>query len=221
MKKIFTYYFIVVASTFFSTMFMLNIHVKEPVKSYPEIKTFNDYYVYESPETKKDTASQNVGSENESTVKTADEKNKGIESINTDDNTEKTRIFKEEMLEGLIKQRNREFQGSNTNDMEKNINNININSLNKVVVTPEKILKVQREMNFSTKAKAINLLLKLGPSDMGEITRMAQDGVTPQEGYKMMDVLKKHLSDEEIKFLVNIVNEYFMDNGQKITPPQN
>lgn len=219
MKKIFAYYLIVIASTFFSIMFMLNIHIEEPIKESQEIKTFNDSYI-PGIVIKNNTITPKKESTYIVTNETDNKKDKIVENNREEeDNSEKIRIFKEEMIEGLIKQRNREFQGSNANNAAKDKNNVS--SFNKVVVTPEKILKVQREMDFSKKAKAINLLLKLGPSDMAEITKMAQDGVTPQEGFKMMDILKKHLSEEEIKYLMDIVNEYFADNKQKLTPPKN
>ncbi|SNX53148.1 hypothetical protein [Thermoanaerobacterium sp. RBIITD] len=221
MKKIITYNFIMLVVTAVSIIFMLNLQVKEQQTIHDVVKPQNTTYTQNSNEIGwqnhlpltvfsgiyDETLNQDIKDK-----KVVENKKNDIQKdVNKDDNKKQSdyRDFKEEMLQKLIQQRERNYEESTNKSETKSVN------LNRVVVTPEKILKVQREMDFEKKSKAIGLLVKLGPSGLGEIMKMSQDGVTPAEGYRMMDILKEHLSDDEIKFLKDIVSEYFLDEANK------
>lgn len=209
MKNIIKPYIFVITTTVISIIFMLNLYVKELPPIYKDIETFKN--IETNAHVKTFYNIHNMNSNKTSELKQA-KKDKNIEGNQSNANGENKREdpVSDEMIQNLIKQRERVFN-EDINKSEKKSNNIN---LYKVVVTPEKILKVQRDMDFNKKSKALGLLVKLGPSGMSEIVKMSQDGVTTAEGYKMMDILKEHLSEDDIKFLKDIVKEYFQENSQ-------
>ncbi|MDK2806716.1 MAG: hypothetical protein PWQ94_1880 [Thermoanaerobacterium sp.] len=219
MRKTIAYSLFIFAVTAVSIIFMLKLFIKEqpilhnkdsaqenaytlPVEEYQQndlqLTVFNST-PYESQES------------NNSEVKNVNE-NIDIKQENQKEKDNKDsdlRNFNEKSLDKLIQQRERNFEkiteNSSARENDKSLN------MNRIVVTPEKILSVQKEIDFTTKSKAIGILMKLGPSGIGEIMKMSQDGVTAEEGYKMMDILKEHLSEDDINFLKSIANKYFAD----------
>ncbi|MBP2071200.1 hypothetical protein [Thermoanaerobacterium butyriciformans] len=220
MKKNIAYSLFIFAVTAVSIIFMLKLFIKEqpilhikdtsaqenaytlPVEKYQQNdlqKTVFNSTPYESQES------------NNSEVKNVNEnidiKQENPKEKNNQDSD--LRNFNEKSLDKLIQQRERNFEkiteNSSARENDKSLN------MNRIVVTPEKILSVQKEIDFTTKSKAIGILMKLGPSGIGEIMKMSQDGVTAEEGYKMMDILKEHLSEDDINFLKSIANKYFTD----------
>ncbi|AEF17923.1 MULTISPECIES: hypothetical protein [Thermoanaerobacterium] len=204
----------VIAITVVSIIFMLDIFIKEQPPPNEVLKPVNKSTYYSStgkinqnelqvpvfnttPNLKED--------EDKSAVDNEKSEKKNSDRKNSEEND--TRKFDEKSLEKLIQERNRNFTNINGNNNSKESSE-NLN-LNRIVVTPEKILSVQREMDFTTKSKAISILMKLGPSGIGEIMKMSQDGVTQKESYEMMDILKKHLSESDIDFLKSVVEKYF------------
>ncbi|MDI3310325.1 MAG: hypothetical protein QJR05_02710 [Thermoanaerobacterium sp.] len=204
----------VVAITAVSIIFMLDAFIKEQPPPNEVLKPTNESTYYSSVDKINQNelqvpvfnTTQNV-KENEDKSAVDNEKSEKEDSDKKDSEENDVRKFDEKSLDKLIQQRNRNFTNINDkNNSAKSSENLN---LNRIVVTPEKILSVQREMDFATKSKAIGILMKLGPSGIGEIMKMSQDGVTAEESYKMMDILKKHLSGTDIDFLKSVAEKYF------------
>ncbi|MEG6567425.1 hypothetical protein V6B95_10695 [Thermoanaerobacterium saccharolyticum] len=204
----------VVFVTAVSIIFMLDVFIKEQPPPNEVLKTTNESTYYSSVDKINQNelqvpvfnTTQNV-KENEDKSAVDNEKSEKKDSDKKDSEENDVRKFDEKSLDKLIQERNREFTKINGNSNSKESSE-NLN-LNRIVVTPEKILSVQREMDFATKSKAIGILMKLSPSGIGEIMKMSQDGVTEKESYEMMDILKKHLSVGDIDFLKSIVEKYF------------
>ncbi|AFK85044.1 MULTISPECIES: hypothetical protein [Thermoanaerobacterium] len=204
----------VVAITAVSIIFMLDVFIKEQPPPNEVLKPAirSTYYSSTDKISKNEmqvpvfnTTPNLKENENKSAVENEKSDKENSEKKNSEEND--IRKFDEKSLDKLIQERNREFTKINGNNNSKESSE-NLN-LNRIVVTPEKILSVQREMDFATKSKAIGILMKLGPSGIGEIMKMSQDGVTEKESYEMMDILKKHLSEGDIDFLKSIVEKYF------------
>lgn len=204
----------VVAITAVSIIFMLDVFIKEqpPPNEVLKPPIRSTYYSSTDKINKNEmqvpvfnTTPNLKENENKSAVENEKSDKENSDKKNSEEND--IRKFDEKSLDKLIQERNREFTKINGNNNSKESSE-NLN-LNRIVVTPEKILSVQREMDFATKSKAIGILMKLGPSGIGEIMKMSQDGVTEKESYEMMDILKKHLSEGDIDFLKSIVEKYF------------
>lgn len=215
-RKIIACNLFVFAVTAVSIIFMLELYIKEqPVLHSKEIAQKSTYTLHVEEQSqsnsqlpvfnstpyglKEENSAQN-NETNDNEIKIDDTKEKNNEESDLRD-------FNEESLDKLIQQRERNFNKT-TDKAEKKEDEENLN-INKIVVTPEKILKVQKEIDFGTKSKAIGILMKLGPAGIGQIMKMSQDGVTTEEGHEMMDILKERLSENDINFLKSIVNKYF------------
>ncbi|MDE4542560.1 hypothetical protein [Thermoanaerobacterium sp. R66] len=218
MKKSICSIGIVVAITAASIIFMLDAFIKEQPPPNEVLKPENESTYYSSTDKINQNelqvpvfnTTQNV-KENEDKSAADNEKSDKKNSDKKNGEENDIRKFDEKSLDKLIQERNRNFTNINGNNNSKESSENS--NLNRIVVTPEKILSVQREMDFATKSKAIGILMKLGPSGIGEIMKMSQDGVTAEESYEMMDILKKHLSENDIDFLKSVVKKYFDDKN--------
>ncbi|WHE06715.1 hypothetical protein PGH24_11310 [Thermoanaerobacterium thermosaccharolyticum] len=220
MRKTIAYILFIFAVTAVSIIFMLDLFIKEqPILHIKDTYAQENAYTLPVEEYQQNDLQKTVFNStpyesqksNNSEVKNVNESIdiKQENSKEKDNQESDLRNFNEKSLDKLIQQRERNFEkiteNSSVTENDKSLN------MNRIVVTPEKILSVQKEMDFTTKSKAIGILMKLGPSGIGEIMKMSQDGVTAEEGYKMMDILKEHLSEDDINFLKSIANKYFTD----------
>ncbi|MCP2239218.1 hypothetical protein [Thermoanaerobacterium thermosaccharolyticum] len=221
MRKTIAYSLFIFAVTAVSIIFMLDLFIKEqPILHNKETSAQENTYTLPVEEYQQDDLQLPVfnstpyvsqgsnNSEMKNVNKSIDIKQENPKEKNNQDSD--LRNFNEKSLNKLIQQRERNFEkiteNSSIRENDKSLN------MNRIVVTPEKILSVQKEIDFTTKSKAISILMKLGTSGIGEIMKMSQDGVTAEEGYKMMDILKEHLSEKDINFLKSIVDKYFVEN---------
>ncbi|MFU0782847.1 MAG: Flagellar motility protein MotE, a chaperone for MotC folding [Thermoanaerobacterium thermosaccharolyticum] len=222
MRKTIAYSLFIFAVTAVSIIFMLDLFIKEqPILHNKETSAQENTYTLPVEEYQQDdlqlpvfnsTPYVSQGSNNfemKNVNESIDIKQENPKEKNNQDSD--LRNFNEKSLNKLIQQRERNFEkiteNSSIRENDKSLN------MNRIVVTPEKILSVQKEIDFTTKSKAISILMKLGPSGIGEIMKMSQDGITTEEGYKMMDILKEHLSENDINFLKSIVNKYFAESA--------
>lgn len=222
MRKIILYDLFIFAVTAVSIIFMLDLFIKEQtILHNKETSARENTYTLPVEKYQQDDLQLHVfystsyvshgsnNSEMKNTNESIDIKQENPKEKNNQDSD--LRNFNEKSLNKLIQQRERNFEkiteNSSIRENDKSLN------MNRIVVTPEKILSVQKEIDFTTKSKAISILMKLGPAGIGEIMKMSQDGITTEEGYKMMDILKEHLSENDINFLKSIVNKYFAESA--------
>lgn len=202
MKRLGLYLVLIVVIALFTTMFMLKTKFEEPIYfSQQNLRDKNEIQLTKENERvceEEQTASSRVDK--------VDKEEKEVAKRNQrSENARKVRIFKEKILEDLLKQKNREVY-----DLENNKKTQKENSGdNNIIITPEKILQVQNEMEPLQKIKVMNIILKLGAEDMNEIMKIAQKGLTQKDNDKIMEILKNKLSSEDVRYLVEIANEYF------------
>lgn len=230
MNKTFVYCIILLMSTAFSIILMLSFEAKEPLVLKKEIENPDSTYFnyYENDTVSVFEKQKPVGSLSSSSLKKTkkvglrEEKSGESFRVNQDENDrkkitdEKTNEIKKRCYKNLSKKE----KGKITNDAENGIkedkSNNDDNALSSFVVTPEKIQKAQKEMGFLEKAKVLNLIVKIGPQGVSEISKISQKGISPEKNIKIMNVLKEHLSDDDINFVMNMANKYFRkDNTVK------
>ncbi|MDI6605256.1 MAG: hypothetical protein QME35_08995 [Thermoanaerobacteraceae bacterium] len=230
MNKTFVYCIILLMSTAFSIILMLSFEAKEPLVLKKEIENPDSTYFnyYENDTVSVFEKQKPVGSLSSSSLKKTkkvglrEEKSGESFRVNQDENDrkkitdEKTNEIKKEMLQKLIQERKRENSNDAENGIKEDKSNNDDNALSSFVVTPEKIQKAQKEMGFLEKAKVLNLIVKIGPQGVSEISKISQKGISPEKNIKIMNVLKEHLSDDDINFVMNMANKYFRkDNTVK------
>lgn len=195
------YLIVIVTIALFTTMFMLKTKFEEPIYFFQQnLWNESGNQLAKDDETvykKEQTASLNLDK--------VDKEQKEIGENLASRNAVKVRIFKEEMLENMLKKENRETYDLGNSEKEEK----RIDGDNNIIITPEMIIKVQNEMEPSQKIKVMNLIAKLGTEDMNEIARMFQNGLTQKDNEKIMEMLKNKLSSEDVQYLVEIANEYF------------
>jgi hypothetical protein len=209
---------------------MLSFEAKEPLVLKKEIENPDSTYFnyYENDTVSVFEKQKPVGSLSSSSKKKTnkaglrEEKSGESFRVNQDENDrkkitdEKTNEIKKEMLQKLIQERKRENSNDAENGIKEDKSNNDDNALSCFVVTPEKIQKAQKEMGFLEKAKVLNLIVKIGPQGVSEISKISQKGISPEKNIKIMNVLKEHLSDDDINFVMNMANKYFKkDNTVK------
>ncbi|MBE3591792.1 MAG: hypothetical protein IMW84_02615 [Thermoanaerobacter sp.] len=193
------YLALITAIALFTTMFMLKTKFEEPIY-------FSQQDLWDKSENQLTKGSEAVCKEELTASSKVDKEDKEMAKRNQgSENARKVRIFKEKMLEDLLKQKNREVYDLENNKKTQKENSGDDN----IIITTEKILQVQNEMEPSQKIKVMSIILKLGTDDMNEIMKMAQKGLTQKDNDKIMEILKNKLSSEDVQYLVEIANEYF------------
>lgn len=183
----------------FTTMFMLKTKFEEPIY-------FSQQNLWNKNETQLTKENEAICVEEKTASSKVDKEEKEMAKRNQrSENAIKVKIFKEKMLEDLLKQKNIEVYDLGNNKKVQKENN----GYNNIIITPEKILQVQNEMEPSQKIRVMNIILKLGTEDMNEIMKIAQKGLTQKDNDKIMEILKNKLSSEDVRYLVEIANEYF------------
>jgi len=206
MKKFITYSLIVFSIGLFITIIMLNYKTEEPITADPQINTFSDYIMENNEfEKAKEIADANQKSDIKD-IKLTEEQKYEIKGKDDDDNKRKVRIFKEKYIDGLLKEKNRQIEEIYKDEIKDYKTQ---KDKNKILVTPEEILKVQREMDFDKKVKVINIIAKIGNDNIEKIMEISKDGITEDKDKQIMDILSKYLTLEEINYLTKIADEYF------------
>ncbi|QSZ26870.1 hypothetical protein ACETAC_08300 [Aceticella autotrophica] len=230
MNKTFVYCIILLMSTAFSIILMLSFEAKELLVLKKEIenpdRTYFNYYendtvsVFEKQKPVDSLSYSSLKKTNKAGL--WEEKSGESCRVNQDENDrknitdEKTNEIKKEKLQELIQERKRENSNDGKNGIKEDKSNNDDNALSSFVVTPEKIQKAQKEMGFLEKAKVVNLIVKIGPKGVSEISKISQKGISPEKNIKIMNVLKEHLSDDDINFVMNMANKYLKkDNAVK------
>ncbi|MGB9679822.1 MAG: hypothetical protein ACPL3A_07460 [Thermoanaerobacteraceae bacterium] len=206
MKKIITYSLVVFSIGLFITIIMLNYKTEEPITADPQINTFSDYMMGNNKfEKAEEIADANQKSDIKD-IKLPMEQKYEIKGRDDDENKRKVRIFKEKYIDELLKEKNRQIEEIYKDEIKDNKTQ---KDKNKILVTPEEILKVQREMDFDKKVKVINIITKIGNDNIEKIMEISKDGITEDKDKQIMDILSKYLTLEEINYLIKIADEYF------------
>ncbi|HHW57509.1 MAG TPA: hypothetical protein GXX15_07565 [Clostridia bacterium] len=180
----------------FTTIFMLKHRIQEPQKD-EEINTFNGTYFTDEILGKEDMANQKTP-DNQKTFsgdKGTEEEDKGI--------YEKDKVFKGKILDKMLDENRRE-----SNTLKATDKNMEVNT----IVTLEKILQVQNQIEDVEKDKIMAALLKLDHKEIDEVMSIIEKGVTEEDSQKLLEILKRKLSPKEVEYLVDVANKYFSKN---------
>lgn len=104
-------------------------------------------------------------------------------------------------------------ESKDSDDEEKESNNIsNSNSSNSSKssgkTADDKIKEAQDSVSFVDKAKALKLLTKLSPSDIGMLKTMMSGGVSAEEKEKARNLALKKFTEKELEVIKDLYNKY-------------